>query len=83
MRQVAVNLSHDAQIEAWFNQQSRTVLMAKQNSLTDNHSSAAGSAECCVYVLRFGFQTELITNWASPVAFTVFACQQGPKLKLP
>ncbi len=45
MRQVAVNLSYDAQIEAWFNQQSRTVLMAKQNSLTDNHSSAAGSAD--------------------------------------
>ncbi len=38
---------------------------------------------CYVIVLRLDFQTEIAANWASPVAFAVFACQQGPKLKLP
>jgi hypothetical protein len=38
---------------------------------------------CCVYVLRPEFQTNIAASWASPVAFTVFACQQGAKLKLP
>jgi len=38
---------------------------------------------CSVYVLCLEFQTDIANNWASPVAFTVFACQQGPKFKLP
>ena len=38
---------------------------------------------CCVHGLRLEFQTDIAANRASPVAFTVFACQQGPKLELP